>query len=66
MKHETRYDILNEYGDRMYSNMAYDSLCDIYYNPDDENEYISGWTIEEHFMEVIEAGNFVEWDDDIL
>jgi hypothetical protein len=57
MTRETKYDILDEYGERIYENMAYDWQCNIYYDPE-SMDMISGDAIEKGFMTVIETGYF--------
>jgi hypothetical protein len=57
MTRETKYDILDEYGERIYENTAYDWQCNIYYDPE-SMDMISGHAIKKCFMTVIETGYF--------
>jgi hypothetical protein len=59
MTQETLYDIIDENGDRVYKEFAYDLQCDTYYGIHDMT-MIRGDRIIDHNWTVIEAGYYTD------
>ena len=60
MAHNSKYDIADSNGTIILFDMAYDSQCDMYYDPESD-DMVRGDEVTSNHWEVISTGEFPDW-----